>query len=144
MPTSRDGEITRIGDFLDVSARRVSRICRSSLAPDAVALGNGFDFTIRIRILSIETLTGCFAKEIIDVNPHYKLLTPFDDSPSVQKVQTEMEYLSEERPQVTDFSPNAAVGETKKGGIVRPIRFPKVHKWPTASHFGDDGQRKLL
>ena len=36
--TSRDGETTCVGAFLDASARRVSRICRSSIASEAVAL----------------------------------------------------------------------------------------------------------
>ena len=57
---SRNGAITCIGAFVGASARRISRVCRSSLASEAVALRNGCDSTFRLMILASELMTGHF------------------------------------------------------------------------------------
>ena len=78
---SKHTDVSCAGHYIDSSARRISRVCRSSLASEAIALGNSCDIGMWLRILVIEFTTGIFAHELIEPNPRYKLITSFDEPP---------------------------------------------------------------
>ena len=80
-PHSRNGDILCVGSYVDGGARRIARVCRSSLGSESVALGNAADTGLFVRVMLIELVTGKFAKDIVGPSVQYKLFTPFGVSP---------------------------------------------------------------
>ena len=74
-----------------------------SSASGTIALSSGRDFDFRIRIASVGIMAGLLIREFTDDNRRYKLLAPSGDSPSAQKVQTELEYIRGKIPEMNDF-----------------------------------------
>ena len=86
----RNGDLSCQGCYIESCARRIVRVCRSSLGADAVALGNCADLSIWIRVLLLEMITGCFNKELVDPSAHFKLLIPFGQAPAAEAVFSEI------------------------------------------------------
>ena len=87
---SKSGDVTCAGHYVDSSSRRISRVCRPSLASDAIALGGACDFVMWLRILVIDVTTGTFAHDLVEPDPRYKLITSFEESPSAENAKAEI------------------------------------------------------
>ena len=74
---SRNGDLLRIGNYLDSGARRLIEICRSSLAAEAAARENASDLGTFVRVLIAEMASGEFHKELCGPGQAYKLNIPF-------------------------------------------------------------------
>ena len=78
---SRNGDITCKGFFLESCARRIQRVCKSTLGSEAVALSTAADAGLWLRVLFIEMVTGSFEKSIIQPKSSFRLCSPFQESP---------------------------------------------------------------
>ena len=88
---SRNGDITCKGFFLESCARRIQRVCKSTLAAEAAALSTAADAGIWLRVLFIEMVTGSFEKTLIQPKSSFRLFSPFQESPSMNTVLSELE-----------------------------------------------------
>ena len=109
---SRNGDLLCIGNYLDSGSRRLSRICRSSLATEAAALGNAADLGTFVRVLIIEMAPGEFHKELCDPSQDYKLNIPFGASPTAEAVLAESKRISEKHIVVHDLRQTPDGNET--------------------------------
>ena len=64
-------------EMCSISVLKLYRVTKSSLSPEVVALSNGIDIGIFIRVLAIELLTGIFMRDLIDTHNSYSVLSPF-------------------------------------------------------------------
>ena len=86
----RNGDITVRANILDFGSKRIYRVCKSSVGAECVAISNGADLGIWVRILTIELLTGVFLRELLDTKNSYSITSPFGLSPSENMVRVEM------------------------------------------------------
>ena len=117
----RNGDLSCQGCYIDRCARKIHRVCRSSLGAEAVALGNCADLSVWIRVLLVEMIQGQFFKELVGPSAQFKLLIPFGKAPSAEAVFSEM-FGSEDRP-IRIFDVRAEAKDTEK---VRKRNAPLV------------------
>ena len=86
----RNGDLSCQGCYIDSCARKIHRVCRSSLGAEAVALANSADLSIWIRVLLLEMIMGQFCKELVDPSTQFKLLIPFGAAPTNEDVFNEL------------------------------------------------------
>ena len=128
----RNGDLSCQGCYIDSCARKIHRVCRSSLGAEAVALGNCADLSVWIRVLLVEMIQGQFFKELVGPSAQFKLLIPFGKAPSAEAVFSEM-FGSEDRP-IRIFDVRAEAKDTEK---VRKSNAPLVKTPIIYSHGAD-------
>ena len=76
-----------------------------------------FHFSVNDSCVGIDDRS--FLHELLDDNPNYKLLTPFEDSPSVQHAQAELEHLHGKVPTINDFRTDSKLQNQAGGTTIR-------------------------
>ena len=84
---SRNGDFLEGGSVIDAGAKKIHRVCKSSLSAEVVALGTAPDLTLWTKVLVVGIFPGQFIKEIIDSTDNYALQTPFDAAPPLGEVK---------------------------------------------------------
>ena len=77
-------------DMCSISVLKLYRVTKSSLSPEVVALSNGIDIGIFIRVLAIELLTGILTRYLIDTRNSYSVISPFGLSPCEEDTMEEL------------------------------------------------------
>ena len=109
---ARNGEILCCGGIIDANARKILRICRSSLSAESIALCNCSDLAIWSRILILEITFGKFFPELVNNSRAYSLVTPFGSPPSFSEIIAE---LNNELPKLTTTESNEQLNEQLYG-----------------------------
>ena len=91
---SRDGDIMAVGNIIDFRSKKIRRVCKSSLAAESIALSNGCDLSMWLRMLTIEMCTGLFLREIVDAENGYSAVSPFGYAPGNQEIEMELQDLA--------------------------------------------------
>ena len=89
----RNGDILASGAVLDFMAKKIYRVCKSSLAAECVGISNGADIGLWTRVLGVELFTGVFLREMVDCNNSYSATSPFGFSPGLSDIKHEMQPL---------------------------------------------------
>ena len=90
---SRNGDMLACGSVLDFMAKKIYRVCKSSLAAECIGISNGADIGLRTRVLGVEILTGVFLREVVDSKNSYSVTSPFGFAPGLSDVKTEVQSL---------------------------------------------------
>lgn len=104
---SRNGDILRSGGYADGGARRVARVCRSSISSEYLEARNAADAVLYVRVVTAEMILGRFVREIVDPIHHFNLMPPFGIPPSAETAIGEMS-RDDEIPQVSDLRHSSA------------------------------------
>ena len=88
---ARSDTILCKGGLVDAGAKKITRICRSSLGAESIALCNCADVSCWTRILVLEMTMGKVFTELInDKASMYALVTPFGAPPGSDSVLSEI------------------------------------------------------
>ena len=74
---ARNGDIACKGFFLEACARRIQRVCKSTLEAEAAALSLAADSGLWLRVVFIEMVTGPFENPLFNQNPRFACVLHF-------------------------------------------------------------------
>ena len=87
---ARNGTILCMGNLLDSVAKKINRVCRSSLSAESISLANVCDISVWTRVVCLELLVGEMFQELVLPCSTYKLVTPFGAPPLAENVAKEL------------------------------------------------------
>ena len=118
---SRNGDFLAEGCIVDCGAKKIMRVCKSSLSAEVVALGSAIDLVLWAKILVVEFTTGKFLREMLDSQDSYALQTPFKPAPSIIHVEEDMQELAHLKNVAPTESPTAEK-ESMAADMIRALQ----------------------
>ena len=77
VPIKRDGILECVGHHIAASSKKISRVSRSTLSSETVALADAVDASLWFKTILTEILFGIFSRNIVLPMSGYTMISPF-------------------------------------------------------------------